>query len=139
MLQPKPDNATPTMDVLPQQTPMAPETSPMEEAPGITPEEIEAHLDALPDQDKAFLAEHLTPEFVRAIGLISGSEVAQFLNQFADQSKVLVPVPRQMAEQYLSEQNSQAAPAQPQGQPMAPAQPSQPTQAPAGGVMTPKF
>jgi len=142
--------ATPTMDTLPQGTPSADAPPEMGAEAGITPQDVEAHLDGLPDQDKAFLAEHLTPEFVRAIGLISGPEVAQYLNQFADPNKVLVPVPRQLAEQYLAEQGKGQGPAngQPQGQPMpqpqAPAQVAPQSAPPAampqgGGMMAPKM
>ena len=69
---------------------------------GPTEEEIAAHLDNLPDEGKAFLAEHLTPEFVTAIGLISGEAVAQHLMKYADPDKVLVPVPRKVAEENLA-------------------------------------
>ncbi len=101
---------------------------------------ISRHLDEIPDAAKQFLAEHLTPEFVVAIGIINGPEVAEYLNQFADPNKVMVPVPRQMAEQYMQQQKGQTA--APQGSaPQAPSQP-QPQQAPApamgGGMMAPK-
>lgn len=79
---------------------------------------LEMHLNQLPDNDKQFLAEHLTPEFVRAIGLINGPEVAQYLNQYVDPNKVLVPVPRQIAEQYLQAAKQQGNSAQ-TGQPQA--------------------
>lgn len=110
---------------------------------------LTAHLDSLADPDKQFLAEHLTPEFVRAIGLINGPEVAEYLNQFANPNKVLVPVPRQIAEQYLAQQQAEQGKAAPQGQPQsaqggapAMAPPSQPpvSQAPAApqaGMMQP--
>lgn len=84
---------------------------------------LEAHLDQIPDDQKAFLAEHLTQEFVRAIGIINGPEVANYLSQFVDNSIVLVPVPRQVAEEHLAQmQAQQAAPTEapqpaPQGQP----------------------
>ncbi len=100
---------------------------------------LAAHLDQLSDGDKQFLAEHLTPEFVRAIGLINGPEVAQYLNQFADPNKVMVPVPRQVAEQFLAQQKQGQAP---QGQPQqaAPSQaPMAPPQAgPQPGMMNPQ-
>lgn len=106
------------------------------EAP--TPEEIEAHMDSLEDSDKAFLAEHMTPEFVRAIALISGPEVGQYLDQFADKEKVLIPVPRQVAEQYLAEQQAkQGSPSAPQGgTPPSPA-PAPVQGMPQQGMMTP--
>lgn len=140
-----PDQGTPTpnMNSLPAQTPNASDQqlqvlgddgAPEDGGAGLV-QELEAHLDSLQNNDKAFLAEHLTPEFVRAIGLINGPEVAQYLSQFADPNKVLVPVPRELAEQYLAQAQGQAAPQpQPQQQGMAP-QAAQPAQ---GGMMNPQ-
>lgn len=105
----------------------------IEDNVGPTPEEIDAHLDNLPDEAKAFLAEHLTPEFVTAIGFISGQEVANHLMKYADQDKVLVPVPRKVAEENLAALKAQAGGQQPQA---APAQ-AQPAPAPQGGMMAP--
>lgn len=114
---------------------------------------IEQQLDALPDQDKAFLAQYLTPEFVYAMGLVN-PDAAQYLSQFVDKSKILVPLNREKAvqlKQQLDQQNSK-----PQGQPapqqavpsMTPVQAPMPRQqtlpngvAPApmqGGVMAPR-
>lgn len=99
---------------------------------------LTAHLDQLPTNDKQFLAEHMTPEFVRAIGLINGPEVAGYLNQFVDPNKVLVPVPRQIAEQYLAKQQQEKATAAPQPQQpaqgapaMSPPQPTAPVAPPS--------
>lgn len=101
---------------------------------GPSDDEIKAHLDSLEEQDKAFLAEHLTPEFVRAISLISGPAVGNYLNKYADQEKVLVPVPRKVAEEHMRQQ--QGAQAQPAPQQQAQASPA--PQAPAqGGMMSP--
>lgn len=144
--------STPNMDTLPTQTPGESDNTvqindgaPNDGGAAII-QELEAHLDQIPDQDKAFLAEHMTPEFIRAIGLINGPEVAQYLNQFADPNKVLVPVPRQIAEQYLAEQQSQqgGSPAQ-QGQSNPPQASITPPQAmppaPQGGqgIMAPRM
>ena len=122
------------MAALPETTPMDGQDKPsltdpsLQGGTGPSEEEIKAHLDSLDDQDKALLAEHLTPEFVKVIGLISGPEVANYLNQFADPAKLLVPVPREMAEEYLRGQGQQG---QPQGAPAQPTQGSLPPQAPA--------
>ncbi len=89
---------------------------------------LAAHLDQIPDDQKQFLAEHLTPEFVRAIGIINGPEVAEYLGQFADPNKVLVPVPREIAEKFLAEQ--QQGQSAPQGQPQPAPQQGQPNMAP---------
>ena len=107
---------------------------------GPTPDEIKAHLDSMADEDKAFLAEHLTPEFIRAISLISGDAVGQYLNQYADQDKVLVPVPRKVAEEHMRQQQGAQAPQQPQQQAMpTPAPQAQPAPAALaqGGMMAP--
>ena len=94
-----------------------PVDAPIEDESKIIAQNLEKHLDTLPENDKMFLAEHLTPEFVRAIGLINGPEVAQYLAQFADPDKVLVPVPRAVAEEHLQQQKASqgAAQSQPQG------------------------
>lgn len=107
----------------------APGELPIQEPAGISSQEVERYFDTLPDQDKAFLAEHMTPEFVKAIGIVAGQEVAQYLTQFADPEKVLVPVPRKVAEEYMASQQNPAP--QPQ-QPM----PQQPPQS-GGGMMAP--
>lgn len=98
-----------------------------------TPEEIDAHLDSLPDDAKAFLAEHLTPEFVTAIGLISGQAVANHLMKYADKDKVLVPVPRKVAEENLAQMKAQAS----VGQSQQTAPQASPAPAPQGGMMAP--
>lgn len=103
------------------------------DATGPSDEEIQAHLDNLPDEAKAFLAEHLTPEFVTAISLISGEKVGQYLMKYADQDKVLVPVPRKVAEENLAAMKSQAS----GGQPQQAASQAMPAPAPQGGMMAP--
>lgn len=148
--QPQPNNMTPAQ---PEVNPVMPDGAPQhngyspeadkslqgagEDSAGPTEEEVAAHLDSLPDEAKAFLAEHLTPEFVTAIGLISGEVVAQHLMKYADQDKVLVPVPRKVAEEHLAQMKGQ-----PQGQPQmqAPVQAAPqatPAPAPQGGMMAP--
>jgi len=92
-------------------------------------QDLEAHLDQIPEDQKAFLAEHMTPEFVRAIGIINGPEVASYLNQFADDTMVLVPVPREIAEQHLAAQGQQGQLSAPQQGPSLMAPQSQPTPA----------
>lgn len=99
---------------------------------------IQQKLDALPDQDKQFLSQYLTPEFVYAIGLVAGPEAAQYLGQFTDKSKVLVPVSRdeaakiqQAVQQHKAQQGQQPQPAQGQPQPA-------PQQAHGAPVMKPQ-
>lgn len=102
--------------------------------------QLQAHLDQIPDDQKQFLAEHLTNEFVRAIGIINGPEVAGYLAQFVDPNKVMVPVPRDVAEQHLAQQQAKGqtpAQQQTQGQPV-PTAPAAPPNAPQGGLMSPR-
>ncbi len=128
-------------------------------------QQVQQRLNALPDADKALVKQYLTPEVIKVIELMSGDQdVTKYLSQFADTSKVLVPVPREEAQKYLQklqqqQQGQQAqggaqAPQQPQGQPQAapqqsqgapmPQMPKQPlpngvTPAPMqGGVMAPQ-
>jgi len=122
----------------PSADPTAKPETPTEE--GDVVQQLQAHLDQIPDDQKQFLAEHLTNEFVRAIGIINGPEVAGYLAQFVDPNKVMVPVPRDVAEQHLAQQQAKGqAPAQQQtqGQPV-PTAPAAPPNAPQGGLMSPR-
>lgn len=138
MLQPQlPQDNSPTAP----SEPMAMDNTTPESPTGV-PEEggivegLKAHLDQIPDDQKQFLAEHLTTEFVRAIGIITGPEVAEYLAQFVDPNKVMVPVPRDVAEQHLAQQQGQPAQPQTSGQPSAP--PPSAQQAPQAGLMSPQ-
>jgi hypothetical protein len=92
-------------------------------------ENLEAHLNSLPDEAKEFLSQYaVTPEFATAIGIINGPEVGEYFMRYADPSKTVVvqDVPQeQMAPPQPN--MAQAAPAAPAGQP--PAQ--------SGGIMQP--
>ena len=105
-----------------------------QEEQGIPVEEIEAYFNGLPEQSMAYLAEHMTPEIINVIRIVSGKEVGDYLNQFADNDKVLVPVPRQMAEEYRQQAMSQSQPQQgPAPTPQPQAQPAPRPQ----GMMSP--
>lgn len=142
---PQPSKPTEALSMAPQEsTPDASGMPPLDSGSDTEGGDIVAglqqHLDQLPDNDKAFLAEHLTNEFVRAIGLINGPEVAGYLAQFVDPNKVMVPVPRDVAEQHLAQQQAKGqAPAQQQtqGQPV-PTAPAAPPSAPQGSLMSPR-
>lgn len=108
---------------------------------------LAAHIKSLQPEDQKFLAAHMTPEFVHAMGLINGPIVEQYLNQFADKDKVMVPVPRQVAEGLAQQQMEKmkqgqqpSAPSQGNAQPTqatpAPAAPAAPA-SPSGGMMAP--
>lgn len=129
-----PPEGSPTPDMSVQSDGMQPEGNPQ-----INP--VEQKLDALQDQDKAFLAQYLTPEFIYAVGLVSSPETAQYLSQFVDQSKVLVPVDKQYAEQLKAaiqqKQQQDASAPQPQGQPQPAQQQGAPTMQPQAPVQAP--
>jgi len=81
---PSPEQNMPPME-------MSPEEQDMEQDGGI--QEIISQLDSLPDSDKAFVAEFLTPDFAQLMGLFFGDAYEQVFNQLADPSKMLVAVP----------------------------------------------
>lgn len=91
---------------------------------------LEAHLNSLPDQAKAVLAEFaVTPEFATVIGIINGEEVGEYFMKYVDPSKKAVVQRVQPAQQ----SPRAAAPAQP-AQQAAPAKaPTAPVQ--GGGIM----
>lgn len=90
-------------------------------------QEMQQRLDSLPDHDKQFLAQYLTPEFAYAIGLVSGQDAGQYLSQFVDPNKVLVPLSKQQAQQIqAAAKQQQGQQGQPPAQGQAPA-PQQPT------------
>ena len=93
----------------------------------ITATQIEERLSAAPDEAKALLADHLTPEFASLQGMIYGEEAGQYFAQFADPSIVLVPLDRQAVEQELQGLSQQGAPT---AAPQAPAQAATPVAAP---------
>lgn len=78
---------------------------------------VEAHLSKLPDEQKAYLVQFMTPELAVIFGILLGQEAFQYFNQFVDPKKQLTVVPRQ-------EQQGQ------QGAAQAPQQTPQPQQAP---------
>jgi hypothetical protein len=117
------------------------EMDPMMEAPveGVTPSEgpmfedngldedaqtqaIEDHLDTLPDDDKEFLAGHLSKEMAMIIGLISGSQMLQqYFESIANPDIALIPVPREKAKEMLAhyqgmQQEATQPPTAPQAQ-----------------------
>lgn len=85
---------------------------------------IEQHLTQLPDQQKAFLVQYMTPELAIILGIIIGQEAYDYFNQQADPSKMLVVQPRPQPQQQTQGQPP-AAPQngqQPQAAAPAPAQ-----------------
>lgn len=83
-------------------------------------EELKAHMDSLPPEEKEFVAAHLTLETARLLGVLTGSpDVAEYFGQLADPNIVLVPVPREKAKQLA--QALQQEQAQSQQAPQGPA------------------
>lgn len=108
---------------------------------GVVDNGLSTRLDALSDQDKKFLAQYMTPEFVYAMGLVAGPDTANYLKQYADPNKVLVPVSREEAhriQEVVKQQQAgqtgqpgtpQPAPQQGMAAPQPQAQPQQQPQA----------
>jgi hypothetical protein len=111
----------------------------MEEDDGVDDEEygadimanLEAHLNSLPDEQKAFLSEYATtPEGATMLGIVNGKEVYDYFAKYIDPSKSLTVT---KATQQPSPAQGQQPPAQPQ--PQQPAPQAQPQAAPQGQVM----
>lgn len=116
----------------PQTAPAAsPEAAPQE---GGLAAQIEQHLSQLPDEQKAYLANYLTPELVNIMGILLGEEAAQFFSQYADPSKTLTVVSSQDAGA-MGSQPQAAAPSQPSIGMAQGAAPAQGT--PSGPMMGP--
>jgi hypothetical protein len=114
--------------------PMGSTQAPQEETSDDMGAMIEARLNELPDNQKAFLSQYLAaPETSAILGLILGNEALDHFIKFADPSVMLQVVPRPQAEQ-APPQGGQPGPQGPQQGLMAPPQ-SAPTGAPAMGPM----
>jgi len=98
---------------------------------------VEENLNALNEQQKAFVLEHLTDENAAVIALVGGDKrIYDALKPYVKQDVMLMPMPRAQAEQMLgmggqspqpntptSGATPAAAPAQPQTQPPQPQRP----------------
>jgi hypothetical protein len=109
--------------------------SPMfEDKQGLDGEEqtnaIEEHLDSLPDDDKEFLAAHLSKELAKVVGIVTGStELESYLESIANPKIALIPIPRDKAQAMLEKYKMmQSQP--PQEGPPASQQPPVSTQPP---------
>jgi hypothetical protein len=65
---------------------------------------IDQALSGLPDNERSFMAEMLTPETVHMISILFGDEYAKELKRYADPSVILVPVPR---DEYMAKMQGQ--------------------------------
>jgi hypothetical protein len=52
-------------------------------------EGLEKHLDSLPDDQKKFLIENLTPETAVLIGIVNGREVYDYLSKYVNPAKTI--------------------------------------------------
>ena len=48
---------------------------------------LEEHLNTLPDNQKAFLVEYLTPETAALLGIVNGPEVYEYFQKYVDPNK----------------------------------------------------
>jgi hypothetical protein len=82
-------------------------TESMLEAPNLG-QALEEHLSALPPEQQEFLAAFMTPEFAQAVGLLTANEeIFNYLASRADSSRALLPLPRETAQQLLSQAGGQ--------------------------------
>jgi hypothetical protein len=97
---------------------------------------LEEHLNSLPDEGKAFLAEYATiPEVAQVIGLINGREVYDYFSKYVDPNKRIqvLNITQGPAAQPMQGQPQPGAMQQPMQQSPTPSQPaSQPQAGPQG-------
>lgn len=99
---------------------------------------IEKHLDSLPDQQKAFLVQYMTPELAIIFGIVLGMEAFDYFKQYVDPSKQLTVVQRpqgQQAPQGNAQSSQSPAPQQAEGSANASPPQSPKQQAPAQSIM----
>lgn len=133
--------AAPTAPAPSQAAPaMGPSADPSMGGPAPAPEgnPVEQVLNSLPEEQKMFVAEHLTPEIAQMFGIVLGNpQITEMMMPFVDAGRILVPVPRGEFESLLQSKSTgadSAAPAAPMpSSPMvgAGAQPQQQAATPA--------
>lgn len=93
---------------------------------------IEETLNALPEEQKMFIAEHLTPEIAQVVAILAGDpRINELLLPFVDQERVLVPMPRSEFENLRQGGADMAASAAPAGSAEPTVQPQQQAATPA--------
>lgn len=65
---------------------------------------LEQHLNSLPDNQKAFLVEYLTPETAALIGIVNGPEVYQYFQKYVDPNKSVKIVQNQQGQEGSDQQ-----------------------------------
>lgn len=95
---------------------------------------LEAELTKLPDEQKALIAAHLTPEFAQVIGILFGDEVGTFFQNRANPNMILVPQRREETQAQVQQETPQGAIA-PSGTAAPQAVQPQPTPGPSGGML----
>lgn len=96
---------------------------------------LENHLTKLPDDQKAFLVQYMTPELAILFGIVIGNEGYDYFSKFADPQKMLVvqPRPEQQPQQTAPQQAQPSAQSGGMGQPQPQTQPKAST--PATSIM----
>ena len=91
---------------------------------------IETHMNSVPPEQKAFVAQYMTPELAVILGIIIGNEAYDYFKKFADPKKELTVQPRQnQPEQNTAPQPApQASSPQQSGPQQGPVAPSAQTQ-----------
>lgn len=106
-----------------QQPPSTPVPAGPEEAVDKITMAIEEQMSSLPDNQKAAVMAHLTPEIADVLGIILGPEAHQYFRRMADDSMMLVPIPREEAMALRESQQAQQMEAQ-ESSPVAPRPPA---------------
>lgn len=96
---------------------------------------LENHLSKLPDDQKAYLVQYMTPELAILLGIVIGNEGYDYFSKFADPQKMLVvqPRPEQQPQQTAPQQAQPPAQSGGMGQPQPQPQPKAST--PATSIM----
>jgi len=114
----------------PAPAPMPPQGAPMQppaQDEGDLDGVIQENLDSLNEDMRVFVAEMLTPETVKLVALLGGGadgfkDIEQRLMPYANQDRMLIPVPREQASQMFSGAQDSSSPAGSMGEMNTPAQ-----------------
>lgn len=132
MVDPMPMIPTEDPTAISPETTGLPAEAPVEETTELT-QMLDSRMNELPDNQKQFILEYMTPELVGVLGLILGNEAVEYYAPFADPGKMLQVIPRPQEQS----QAQAAAPQGPQAGPMAAAPSNPPATAPATPSMAP--
>lgn len=126
--QPAPQQGQQMPQGQPMQDPTAPDQSGSEAMQGLI-----QHLDSLPEEGKAYVAQYLTPEIAKWAGYVLGSdEVYKYFSELADPNITLIPVPTEVAQQMAQQNSSEGIQQPPMADPEAAPQQMAPQMPPTG-------